>query len=183
MNMKTHQTICELLGLKQQEIAMLLGVHRTQWSMFELGKRSLPKEALMQLHEILSLNQSADTMLSKETPANQQTANFSKEELETLLKENEYQLLATERKLNNRHQKLQSLLRVQLMVNQLQVASNQNSAQRTGVLQMIEKRVQKSLENNTQKEINILERKMKLLQLEYSILKTEYKKLVETNNT
>ncbi|TBX71054.1 XRE family transcriptional regulator [Flavobacterium silvisoli] len=111
--MKTHQTICELLGLKQQEMAMLLGVHRTQWSMFELGKRSLPKEALMKLHEILTLNQSLDKMDADETSINKPIGNFTKEELESLLKENEYQCLATERKLNYQHQKLQSLLKAE----------------------------------------------------------------------
>ncbi|WP_154669972.1 hypothetical protein [Flavobacterium silvisoli] len=47
---------------------------------------------------------------------------------------------------------------------------------------MIEKRIQKSLENNDRKEISFLQQKAKLLQLEKTTLEKEYKKLTGTNN-
>lgn len=43
-----------LLGLKQEYVAMILKVTRTQWSMFVLGKRDLPINAKLKLAELLT---------------------------------------------------------------------------------------------------------------------------------
>ncbi|WP_300565433.1 helix-turn-helix transcriptional regulator [Flavobacterium sp.] len=52
--MKKAATLSKLLGLTQEEMAMLLGVSRGQWSMYEARKRDLPATAMMQLAEVLS---------------------------------------------------------------------------------------------------------------------------------
>src|SRR5688572_10966923 len=52
--MKNTTTIKNLLGLTQEETAMLLGVTRGQWSMYDAGKRSLPSEAIKKLAVLLS---------------------------------------------------------------------------------------------------------------------------------
>ena len=41
--------------MKQEDIAMLLRVTRSQWSMFELRKRDLPIGAKLKLAEMLGL--------------------------------------------------------------------------------------------------------------------------------
>ena len=43
--MKYEATLQQLLGLKQDDIAMILQVTRGQWSMYVLGKRNLPAKA------------------------------------------------------------------------------------------------------------------------------------------
>lgn len=51
--MKESTTIKSYLGLTQEEMAMLLGITASQWSMFKSGKRSLPLEASEQLGLLL----------------------------------------------------------------------------------------------------------------------------------
>ncbi len=51
--MKQTTTIKSQLGFSQEEMALLLGVSRTQWSMYEIGKRDLPLTAKEQLASIL----------------------------------------------------------------------------------------------------------------------------------
>lgn len=43
--MKDTTPLKNLLGLTQEEMALLLGIHASRWSMFKSGKRSLPAEA------------------------------------------------------------------------------------------------------------------------------------------
>lgn len=50
----SNNTIRELLGITQEDMALLLKVSRSQLSLFELGKRSLPATAMIKLAEILS---------------------------------------------------------------------------------------------------------------------------------
>lgn len=57
--MKTNTTIKTLLGLTQEEIAMLLGITRSQWAMYETGKRDLPLPVKEQLASMLSHVQNA----------------------------------------------------------------------------------------------------------------------------
>lgn len=51
--MNKNTSISALLGIKQKDMAQLLKVHRSQWSMFELGQRNLPNEAKLLLAEML----------------------------------------------------------------------------------------------------------------------------------
>lgn len=43
--MKDTTPLKNLLGLTQEEMALLLGIHASVWSMFKSGKRALPAEA------------------------------------------------------------------------------------------------------------------------------------------
>jgi transcriptional regulator with XRE-family HTH domain len=45
--MKGSSDFRNTLGISQEEAAMLLGVSRSQFSLFELGKRSLPTNAMV----------------------------------------------------------------------------------------------------------------------------------------
>lgn len=40
--MKSHNNLRELLGIKQDDLALLLKVTRSQLAMYESGKRDLP---------------------------------------------------------------------------------------------------------------------------------------------
>jgi transcriptional regulator with XRE-family HTH domain len=53
MNHKT--SIREILGITQEKLAILIGVSRSQLSLYEIGKRSLPRNATINLAEILKL--------------------------------------------------------------------------------------------------------------------------------
>lgn len=64
---KRTATIKSLLGLTQEEMAMLLGVSRVQWAMFEIGQRGLPLVAIQRLNPLLS-NANKPESVSKESP-------------------------------------------------------------------------------------------------------------------
>jgi transcriptional regulator with XRE-family HTH domain len=88
--MKNQHAIRTLLGITQQDAAMLLGVHRSQWSMFESGKRSLPVPAMQLLAEMLSHVQGPQAA-SRRMQDLLQYSRQQHRQLENLLRENEYQ--------------------------------------------------------------------------------------------
>ncbi|MBF0695014.1 MAG: helix-turn-helix transcriptional regulator [Flavobacterium sp.] len=90
-----RETITKQLGLKQQDVATLLGVSRAQWSMFESGKRQLPAVATQKLSELLQRAQQNTAKRKLDFDKN----NIIVEHLQRLLKENEYQLATNARKI------------------------------------------------------------------------------------
>jgi len=58
--MRTHNEIRKSLGLTQEQMAMLLGVSRSQLAYYELGRRDLPPKAWTVMRELVthfSINQ------------------------------------------------------------------------------------------------------------------------------
>jgi len=52
--MDKEKKISALLGMRQEDMAMLLRVSKSQWGMYEIGKRDLPIEAQLKLAEMLA---------------------------------------------------------------------------------------------------------------------------------
>ena len=52
--MENDKKIRTLLGMKQEDMDMLLRVNRSQWVMYEIGKRDLPLVAQLKLTEMLA---------------------------------------------------------------------------------------------------------------------------------
>lgn len=102
--MKKENTIRTLLGVTQLELAMLLGVTRSQYAMFELGQRDLPLHAKQLLAEMLSYVQSTEATAKSIQAAPPQA---TQPQLERLLRENEYQQLLTARKIATATKKIQ----------------------------------------------------------------------------
>lgn len=59
--MKNNNAIRSLLGITQEDLALLLKVTRSQLAMFETGKRDLPVAAKLQLAEMLQYVQETKT--------------------------------------------------------------------------------------------------------------------------
>lgn len=51
--MKKRVEVKNMLGLTQDEMAMVLGIPKSQWSMYKSGQRDLPLEALQQFSVLL----------------------------------------------------------------------------------------------------------------------------------
>jgi len=69
--METDKKITALLGMRQEDIAMLLQVSRSQWGMFEIGQRQLPLVAQLKLAKMLAIvkqpqNESVNSFLDLE---------------------------------------------------------------------------------------------------------------------
>ena len=77
-SMKKEKAIRGYFGLSQEDMAMLLQVTRSQYSLFELGKRDLPREAKIELASMLthlkeaSQNENKTTTLDIEQLAERQ---------------------------------------------------------------------------------------------------------------
>jgi transcriptional regulator with XRE-family HTH domain len=86
-------------GLTQQEMASLLGVSRGQWAMYEAGQRQLPQKA----SEVLTQMKLHLTAQAKERAWPARPAAALKQEhthLERALRENEYQQIKLQRKID-----------------------------------------------------------------------------------
>lgn len=94
--MKKKESIRTLLGISQEHIAMLLRVSRTQWSMYESGKRNLPAEAKEKLAKMIDHVEKSKAKASKR-PSKEGKQETS-EKLKTLLEVNEYQQWQLEKK-------------------------------------------------------------------------------------
>lgn len=107
--MKKDHAISTYLGITQLELAMLLGVSRSQFSMFELGKRDLPLHAMQLLGEMLTYIQSPEVAAKSALPDKPKA---SLPQLERLQRKNHYQQLLTERKIATATKKLQAQARL-----------------------------------------------------------------------
>lgn len=58
--MEKEENIGALVGIPQEEMAMLLEVKRVQWALFLTGKRGLPPTALLKLSEMLTILKEPD---------------------------------------------------------------------------------------------------------------------------
>lgn len=90
---------CRYFGISQLDLAKLLKVTKSQIGMFEIGKRSLPVDAMNTLAEILKYFKDNSTS-SKRIITNLKTQEMQKKiELEKALKENKYKQALLERKM------------------------------------------------------------------------------------
>ena len=93
--------IRELLGMKQEEIALLLEITRSQWAMYETGKRDLPTAAKLKLAEMLAFVQKKDSYWKKELPVHKEQTLQKKKKLEDLIVVNKHHQFITELKLKD----------------------------------------------------------------------------------
>ena len=95
--MRQQSSISSALGLTQREAAKLMGVHPSQWSMFESGKRSLPARASELLATLLA---AAQLPKQSATDASQKSSDGKRTKLlEELLRDNAYALEKVRRKI------------------------------------------------------------------------------------
>lgn len=112
--MKKQNDIRTLLGLKQEDIAMLLDVTRAHWGMYEIGKRDLPTAAMQKLSEILVHVQSHDRVI-KPQPDKKSIARYQ-QQLTELVDQNEFQRLLLAKKITAATKKLVAQQRMSLLV-------------------------------------------------------------------
>jgi len=111
--MKKEHPIRTLLNLKQEDIAMLLGISRSHWGMYETGKRDLPLRSKELLADLLVYIH-ASKASAKQPQDSQQ--HLREQKLEHLLRENEYQQLLLARKMADTEKKQTGQIRLLLLV-------------------------------------------------------------------
>lgn len=87
------------MGIKQEEIALLLEITRSQWAMYVTGKRDLPTAAKLKLAEMLAFVQKKDSYWKKELPIHKEQKGQMKKKLEDLIVVNKHLQFKTTLKL------------------------------------------------------------------------------------
>ena len=125
--MKRNDGVSKLLGLTQQQLAMLLGTTRSRVSLFELGLRPLPAPANQRLKELLLIDLSSIAKSGKRIPAktSEQHTTMFKE----LLDQNDYQQKRVTRQISNLQEKDSQGVKGQTLLDYL-AASTENKEEK-----------------------------------------------------
>jgi len=123
--MKNQSNLCKLLGLSQMEAALLLGVHRSQLSMFESGKRSLPQAATLRLAAILKQNKPIEQFSAKR---NTEMTNERRRQLELRRVENDIQQFKVKSKLEPVTRKYDAAIRAAALADSLPYDDSKSTA-------------------------------------------------------
>ncbi|RXR35423.1 XRE family transcriptional regulator [Flavobacterium piscinae] len=155
----------DITGLTHDEMATVLGVHRSQWSMYVSGKRSLPLEATIKLNELLQ---------------SIQKNKVNKAHRAVLVTENKSVIQAWQKKLTDLNI---NLFQVNKKIEEMQKTRNQLYAGLTTLaflkaqkehnvvhLQSIEKRINKCLATHSLECLTTLEMKKQQIENEISII-------------
>lgn len=150
--MKNRSNLKNILGLQQEEMALLLGIHRTLWSMYESGKRDLPLKAKQKLAVLLSFAQE-----NKTTRNEKRIAAERKEVLQTLEKsyiELQYQLEVAQRQLQTAQKIRQQNLAALELITFLETKEDFNVTDQ--LCTVIRKRSEKQLQTYSEKKLTLL---------------------------
>ena len=94
--MSKFNGIRKLLGITQEQLAILLGISRSTLSLYELGKRNLPIEAKIKLTQLLAQSQSLDLMKDK---SNSHLTKDKSQLIQKLIQKNQIEINQLQKKL------------------------------------------------------------------------------------
>ncbi|HSD13508.1 MAG TPA: hypothetical protein VLB74_02550 [Flavobacterium sp.] len=98
--MKDATTIKSLLGLSQEEMAMLLGITRVQWALYDSGKRDIPLSAKQRLADAVSSIKKSKSTSAESQKIGEAEKKKKKDWLEREYKATEHKLRILEKKIN-----------------------------------------------------------------------------------
>jgi transcriptional regulator with XRE-family HTH domain len=163
------QEIKGLLGFSQDEMAQLLRLHRNSVSRFELGNGHIPHHSNVLLGAMLRYIQSPEAKAALPAMLEEQQTKEA-EKLQKLIKENEYQYERLSRKLH----KAQATYAYNEKATTLLHFLRENAAELPEVspdlLQVLENRVEASLQKLGKADVLALELKVDLLVYEKMLL-------------
>ncbi len=171
--MRKGKSICKQLGIKQEELAILLNISKGQLAMYETGKRELPTAALLLLAPMLQFLKEERLKSGSAEVLKFQTAQ-KKKVLAQLLKENQYKQKLLERKLEIAVNKYQANKTAMELMRYIDNEATKKGDSLNDLVKVIERRATTELEQNSwevvvklqiQKEVLLAEEKMLLKML------------------
>ena len=162
------------LGLKQQELAQLLQVSRSQLSLYELGKRSLPIHAMEKLIIMLALAQKGKVKSEMKKSISNEEQNV----LKKILLKNNHQQLIVERKIKALEKKQNALVTSKKLIAHLLKNEGKINKNELVVLKSIEVKLKKQEIEKYNTALLQLEIKKEVLVFEEKVLQ---KKLQSIN--
>ena len=170
--MKKHKIFKEPLLLTQLEMAMLLGITRSQWAMYTTGSRGLPARSKLK-YETLLQNVAANALVKREKLAQvQKQENEIEKALANLVEENKFEQLKTQKKLTQMKEKFQAALNTMYFVDGLE-----NKSMNKSLFKVLENKAQKVLDKNALALQEVLVIKLEVLKQEEMLLNQRMKKL------
>jgi transcriptional regulator with XRE-family HTH domain len=167
--MKKQASIREQLGLKQEELAQLLQVTRSQLSLYEIGKRKLPTLATQKLAYLLSFAQTETATLDLEAENERIDPSF----LQRLLVKNQHQQLMIDKKLQAMQKKEYATKASNKIVNHLVEQAKTNKEikliESLGLKKKYEKNVEGLVQLQIKKEVLAFEEKVLKKRLEIAV--------------
>ncbi len=171
--MKKHKIFNEPLLLTQVEIAMLLGLTRTQWIMYTTGQRGLPARTRPVLEKLVqNTNESFMAKRPKLLKIAAQEIEVQKE-LETLLQENTLKQLQIQRRLKRMEAQFEAALNTLQFVQQYQ-----NDGVNQSLLKVLELKAHKVLDKNKLALQEVYKIKLEVLEHEKELLEKRMQKLL-----
>lgn len=140
--------IGELLGMKQEDIAMLLRVTRSQWSMFELRKRDLPIGAKLKLAEMLGFLKLLEHKQKGSFLHIKIQETKRKKLLEVQKFNNKYQQIIVEKKIKAIEKKHEAAMNALSLVDFLETKAEESLKEKDMVLYFIKKNAEVAIEKN-----------------------------------
>jgi transcriptional regulator with XRE-family HTH domain len=172
--MKQVKSISKLLGLTQDQFAVILKVSRRQLSKHELGLGRLPQPAMERLEPIV------EHIFGTEAKASalilQGQNDQKKHTLALMLKENEYQRAFTKRQLELAERKYHAKLKALQVVEFLSALEKPKGGNDDAMLRSIGHKASQSLKSNGLDLLLRLKIKSEMLELEKQLLEAEAQK-------
>lgn len=153
-------------GLLQEEIALLLGVTRSQWSMYSIGKRGLPVEATLKLHALLQHLQNNDSIKSNRSFLEQENK-LSENKLRKKLFDLEFKVYLLDKKIKEIDKNRENLFLAKTSIDFLKTQKNTN----TLLFALAEKRIERGLVKNSRKNLEEIQLKKQQLENEIDLIK------------
>ncbi|WP_162127949.1 helix-turn-helix domain-containing protein [Flavobacterium phycosphaerae] len=172
--MKKTQSLRSVLGLTQDDLALILNVSRSQFSKYELGLRDIPLAAKRLLADLVAYGCAPLT----DTPSPHLEAQNRQKHLAVgrMLKENEYQQELTRRKIATVESKYTEYLQALKVVDFLSVRRETQDPTDQAVLRAIAHKANKCLRSQGLDRLFRLKLKLYLLELEKMLLDAELRK-------
>lgn len=173
---KKTTTHTSLLGLTQSQMALLLQVNTSQWSMYESEKRNLPLKAKQILAEMLGFLKFENKDFKVQQHIIEQEES-KKKCLGKLLRKNEYQLYEIGKKIESVERKYNSNIRVIRLVNYLTTLPATKETLDAELLEIIASKAKRALDTSGLTNLTELRLKEELLQQEKLLLNSALNKI------
>lgn len=176
---KTTETIASFLGITQRQMALLLQVPRSQWSMYEIGKRNLPLKIKQLLAEMLAF------LRVEEKYSDVQKHRIAQEEstkvcLEELLKDKEWLLYDIGKKIKQLEQKYETSLTAIGFVAYIRTRPHIRKVLDGELLRVICAKAERALQKSGLADLTLLKIKEEALQLEKLLISSQLNKIGRT---
>lgn len=146
--MEKEENIGALIGIPQEEMAMLLEVKRVQWALFLTGRRSLPPTALLKLSEMLTILKEPDNEAPDDEAIKEEQAQITRYlEKEIIINLNKQQLALNQ--LERCRKKFQSAQNAMKIANALIAREQQTYTWQKELLPIIKRTAQDVLKKNS----------------------------------